>query len=124
MKLDFGRWIIFLWGHIPMFKKVLNCNDLWKGEKKAVYVDGVAVLMIHTDQGIQAFNNYCPHAGALLSDGFFNNNVITCSRHGWQFEACTGHGINPINTQLRQYPVQIDDAEDIWIDIEIEKCAQ
>lgn len=99
-----------------MFKKILNCNELWKGEKKEVYVDGVSVLVVHTESGIYAFNNHCPHAGAPLSEGFFNNNVITCARHGWQFEACTGKGINPISAQLCQYSVKVDDSEDIWID--------
>lgn len=105
-----------------MFKKILNCNDLWLGEKKGVCVDGVDILLLHTETGIQAFNDHCPHANALLSDGIFCNNTITCARHGWQFEACTGKGINPSNVQLRQYPTKIDEAENIWIDIGIEKC--
>lgn len=103
-----------------MFKKVLNCDQFWIGEKKGIVIDGVRVLIIHTETGIYAFNDFCPHAGALLSEGFLREGIITCARHGWQFDAYTGKGINPINTQLCQYPVTIDEAGDIWIDIGVE----
>lgn len=102
-----------------MLKKVLNCNELWVGEKKGIVAEGVPILLVHTETGFYAFHDRCPHAGARLScEGMLNNDVLTCGRHLWQFDACTGQGINPANSQLQRYYLHIDEAEDIWIDID------
>lgn len=101
-----------------MFKKIFNCKNFWIGEKSTVLLDGEEILILHTETGIHVFQNRCPHAGAPLNEGSIENGVLTCARHGWQFCTDTGHGINPVNTQLKTYHFYIDASDDLWIDTE------
>lgn len=101
-----------------MLIKLFNTKALWIGEKCGVVVNGTPILIVHTEQGIMAYQDRCPHAGALLSEGFLKDDVITCARHGWQFSANTGEGINPCLISLKHYPIFIDEVNDIWIEME------
>ena len=33
----------------------------------------------------------CPHDGGPLSSGFIEDGKLVCARHGWEFDAQTGH---------------------------------
>lgn len=104
-----------------MFKKILNLRDLWIGEKKGIIFDEKVILLVHLDEGVFAYDDHCPHAGALLSGGKLNNKIVTCPRHGWQFNVCTGKGTNPKDINLRQYSVWVDGERNVWIDLEHDK---
>jgi toluene monooxygenase system ferredoxin subunit len=98
-------------------RKLINSKELWVGEKKGLIIEGIRILLVHTESGFYAFTDSCPHAGALLSEGSLANDHIICGRHHWQFDACTGQGINPSGVQLQSYPLSIDAAQDIWIEL-------
>ncbi len=48
------------------------------------------VAVYHVDGRVTAINDICPHAGALLSGGEVNGCIVTCPRHGSQFDVQTG----------------------------------
>lgn len=43
------------------------------------------VAIFHVDNRIHAIADTCPHAGASLSEGGLDGDVLTCPRHGSQF---------------------------------------
>ena len=85
----------------------IGLDDLWEGEMQGVVVDDTDVLLINVDGRVHAFDDRCPHAATLLSEGTFEGNVLTCRAHLWQFDAVSGRGINPDNCSLAEYPVKI-----------------
>ena len=52
---------------------------------KKVNVNGKVVLIANIDGKFYALNNVCPHSGGSLADGKLNGNVVTCPKHGAQF---------------------------------------
>lgn len=48
------------------------------------------VALFHYSGALYAIEDVCPHAGAVLSDGELEGTVLTCPRHGSQFDVCTG----------------------------------
>ncbi len=48
------------------------------------------VLIGRRNGKLFAFNNSCPHRGASLSKGEFNDNNIVCYMHGYEFNVFTG----------------------------------
>ena len=48
------------------------------------------VLIGRRNGELFAFNNSCPHRGASLSKGEFNNDNIICYMHGYEFNIFTG----------------------------------
>jgi toluene monooxygenase system ferredoxin subunit len=85
-------------------------DDLWEGEMVGVRIGKLEVLLINLGPaGVHAFDNRCPHAGSRLSEGILRSGKLTCATHLWEFDATTGHGINPRSCRLRTYPVKIAD---------------
>lgn len=70
-------------------------------EKIGLYIDGDKVF---------ALEDVCPHAFALLSQGFRENGVIECPLHAAQFEVASGKCLNEIGGRdLRCFPTRVLD---------------
>jgi nitrite reductase/ring-hydroxylating ferredoxin subunit len=91
------------------FVDVCKVADLWDGEMESFEVGGAEVLLLKHEGRFVAFQGVCPHQQMPLVEGKLEKGVLTCRAHLWQFNASTGHGINPSNCRLKRYPVQIAD---------------
>jgi len=99
-----------------MFQKVATTDEIWAGEMMPVECAGHCVLLVNLDHTIYAYENACPHLRTPLSEGSLQGKVLTCSTHGWQFDAGNGHGVNPRTARLKPVAVQVEN-EDILIEI-------
>jgi nitrite reductase/ring-hydroxylating ferredoxin subunit len=89
---------------------VLTLDDLWEGEMVGVRVGKVEVLVLNLGhEGLRAYDDRCPHAGARLSKGTLGKGRLRCAAHHWDFDARSGGGINPRSCQLQAYPVKVVD---------------
>jgi toluene monooxygenase system ferredoxin subunit len=98
------------------FRKVATLDELWDGEMIALETEGQVVLLVNLDGSIHAYADSCPHLGTRLSQGSLQRPVLTCSTHGWEFDACTGQGINPKTACLESFAVKVENG-DILIDV-------
>jgi toluene monooxygenase system ferredoxin subunit len=83
-------------------------------------VGGKSVLLVNIDDHIYAYADACPHQKSRLSEGSLMGTTLRCARHHWEFDVCTGHGINPENACLKEFPVNIE-SRDILLDLEDER---
>jgi toluene monooxygenase system ferredoxin subunit len=74
-------------------------------------VDGVSILLVNVDDHIFAYADVCPHQKSRLSEGSLVGKTLRCARHQWEFDACTGGGINPDNACLKAFPVTVESGE-------------
>lgn len=95
-------------------------DDIWEGEMCAVRIgagpDTVDVLLCNIDGTVLAYEDRCPHLASQLSRGVLDDGVLTCAAHEWQFDARTGHGVNPASASLHGYPVHMD-GDRILVDV-------
>lgn len=73
-------------------------------------VEGVPeeIALYHVGYEICAVSNTCPHAGARLSEGEVDGAVVTCPRHGSQFDVRTGERLRgPADEPIASYRVVI-----------------
>ena len=99
------------------FEPVLGADELWIGEMRGVSVHGRRVLLLRTEQGVHAYEDRCAHLGLPLSQGKLEGGVITCLAHHYQYDACSGCGVNPARVRLRAYPVSVKDGT-IAVDVD------
>jgi toluene monooxygenase system ferredoxin subunit len=104
-------------------RKVASLDDLWSGEMMGLEVNGNSVLLVNVDDHVYAYADACPHQKSLLSEGSLIGRTLRCARHHWEFDVCTGHGINPQNACLRVFPVRIE-SSDILLDLDDERSAE
>jgi toluene monooxygenase system ferredoxin subunit len=90
--------------------RAISLDDLWEGEMVGVRLGGADVLLVNLGGGeIRAYDNRCPHAGSRLSEGRLRAAVLQCATHLWEFDARSGHGVNPESCRLRPYAVKVAD---------------
>jgi 3-phenylpropionate/trans-cinnamate dioxygenase ferredoxin component len=64
-----------------------------EGRMKLVNVGGREVLIVHVDGAYYALNNRCPHMGGSLAEGTLEGDIVTCPRHGSQYNVKTGEAV-------------------------------
>jgi toluene monooxygenase system ferredoxin subunit len=99
------------------FQKVAKREDLWSGEMMGLEVNGNHILLVNLDDRIYAYADACPHQNSRLSEGTLTGAILRCARHQWEFDVCSGSGVNPRNACLKPFPIRLD-GEDILLDID------
>ena len=62
-----------------------------------VEVEGVQIVLFKSeDDDVYAIGNICPHQGAPLAEGWYEQEdcVVTCPLHAWDFDVRTGQHVN------------------------------
>ncbi len=105
------------------FQKVAKVEDLWSGEMTGLEVNGQRILLVNVDNHIYAYADACPHQKSRLSEGTLTEKTLRCARHHWEFDLCSGSGVNPQNACLRMFPIRIN-GEDILVDIDAARTVE
>ncbi len=72
------------------FIEVSKIGELKDGTTKAVEVAGREVLLARVADKYYAADNRCPHMGGNLAQGKLGGTIVTCPRHGSQFDLVDG----------------------------------
>jgi nitrite reductase/ring-hydroxylating ferredoxin subunit len=73
------------------------------------------LAVYHVGSRFHACADRCPHAGATLSEGELERGVVTCPRHGSQFDVTTGQRVRgPADTDLATYPT-VEDGGQLYL---------
>jgi len=75
------------------FLRVCATGDVAPGTMKHYLVEGYDVLVANIDGQFFAIDNHCPHMGGDLSAGKLEGTVVTCPKHGSQFNVKDGQYI-------------------------------
>ena len=98
------------------FQRVAKVEDLWSGEMIGLEVSGESILLVNVENRIYAYADVCPHQKSRLSEGTLTGKVLRCARHHWEFDVCSGAGVNPRSSCLKLFPIRVD-GDDILVDI-------
>lgn len=72
------------------YVRLLDAGDLPPGSLRRVTRDDLDVLLAHTEAGIVAVEDRCPHMAAPLSIGTLEGCVVACPLHEGRFDLCSG----------------------------------
>ena len=76
------------------------------------------IAVFRVGDSYYATDNICPHAYALLTDGFVEGDKVECPLHGAVFHIPTGRCLAaPAESDLATYPVKLD-GERILVGVE------
>lgn len=73
------------------FVRVCATGEVEPGTMKHFTVEKRQVLVANAGGTFYALDNVCPHMGGDLSAGKLEGTVVTCPRHGSQFDVKDGH---------------------------------
>ena len=95
--------------------RVAALSEVEEGGVFGTHLGDEPIALCRIDGKVYAFDDVCPHAYALLSQGFVEGNEIECPLHGARFEIATGKCVAPPADQdLKMHEVRID-GDDIYV---------
>lgn|SRR5512140_2327477 len=102
----------------PAWHRVARLADLREGEAFAAAHGNLQLALCRVDGNIYAFEDICPHAFALLSQGFIEGGEIECPLHGARFDIATGRCLAPpADKDLRTFPVRVE-GDDVYVGLQ------
>ena len=72
---------------------VSTTSEIPVGKMKSVNVKGKEILLVNYGGKYYAIGNRCTHMGGDLSKGSLDGKIVTCPRHGSQFDVTSGHSL-------------------------------
>jgi len=88
---------------------ILKSEELKPGEYKSVQVEGELIAVFNYNGKFYAIGDVCTHDGGILTGGTVEGRVITCPRHGAQFDITTGEVIRmPAFAPVPTYEVRVE----------------
>jgi len=87
--------------------------DISPGKLHKISVDGKDILVVNLDGNYFAMDDTCTHAGASLSEGSIEGDVITCGWHGAQFDCKSG--------KLAKFPAKINDVKSYNVTVDADE---
>ena len=75
---------------VILLYKVCKSEEIKDNSLMVFNIHDKAILIGRRNGMLFACDNSCPHRGASLSKGHFNNNHIVCYMHGYEYNVFTG----------------------------------
>ncbi|MCE9548293.1 MAG: Rieske 2Fe-2S domain-containing protein [Planctomycetia bacterium] len=100
------------------FITVAKLGDIADGQGATFTVGERLVAVFREGDRYHAIDDLCPHMGASLSAGYFENGIVTCPWHAWRFRVCDGTWCDNPRIKTDAFEVRVEGDE---IQVRIEK---
>lgn len=90
------------------FVPVASREDLQKGQRLVIEVDGNPIVIFNVDDHYYAIDGVCSHDEEELGEGILDGFELTCPRHGARFDIRDGNVLAlPAYQEINTYPVEV-----------------
>ncbi len=102
-----------------MSRHTLGPDDVAEGELRAYAVGKRSVLVTRHQGTVRALDNWCNHAGCLLSGGWLEGSQVVCPCHEIGFDLATGKNVTSpgIADDQAVFPVEVVDGQLVVHDV-------
>jgi 3-phenylpropionate/trans-cinnamate dioxygenase ferredoxin component len=73
------------------FIRLIATSEVPEGTMKEAGLDGHPLLVANVGGAFYVSDGRCPHLGGHLPEGVLGGSIVTCPRHGSQFDLTDGH---------------------------------
>jgi 3-phenylpropionate/trans-cinnamate dioxygenase ferredoxin subunit len=98
------------------FVKVIDTSELAENKMVKVLAGGREILLANVEGSYYAIAHKCTHLGGPLSNGTLNGSIVTCPRHGAQFDVKTGKAVG--NARIAFVKMQVKDEQSFPVKVE------
>ncbi|MFQ5793798.1 MAG: Rieske (2Fe-2S) protein [Candidatus Bipolaricaulia bacterium] len=100
------------------FVKVATTDELEPGGYISHEVDDELIAIYYIDGNYYVTQDICTHDGGILTGGTLEGMIITCPRHGAQFDITTGEVVRmPAFEPIQTLEIKVD-GSDILVRLE------
>jgi 3-phenylpropionate/trans-cinnamate dioxygenase ferredoxin subunit len=92
--------------------KLCRTDEIPLNEARRFELNGIPIAVFHLPAGFFAIGDTCSHEEASLSEGFVEDDMVECPRHGAQFDIETGQNRSlPATKPVPAYRVVVEGDE-------------
>lgn len=91
----------------PEFVTVAKVGDIPEGEGRAFAVDNRMVAVYLYQGRYFAIDDFCPHQGASLAEGYICDGAVACPWHHWRFSIEDGRWLDNPKLGVEKFPVRV-----------------
>ena len=103
---------------MPHWVRLLGLDEApAEGKVIEAEAEGVSVCLARINGDLAAIDNWCPHRGGPLGQGWVEGGAVVCPWHAWAFDLRTGDALPPERARVDTFPVRVEGA-DVLVDIE------
>ncbi len=89
------------------YKTVAKVGEIPEGRGMRFEVGGRVVAIFNDGGKYHAIDDFCPHQMASLSAGAFENGIVACPWHDWQFDVRDGTWCNDRRRKIDCFEVRV-----------------
>ncbi|MDO8904986.1 Rieske 2Fe-2S domain-containing protein [Hydrogenophaga sp.] len=93
---------------LAQWHDVMACAEVPDGTVVRTECDGRGLFIYRDQQSYQVFDSRCPHQNTDISELALKNNILTCPKHQWEFDAHSGACIKNGNSPLKRFESRVD----------------
>ena len=91
------------------YRLVAHKDDLNNGEIKGISIGHEKICLVKIEEGFYAIEDFCSHAGGVMSTGVLDGVEIICPLHGARFDVRSGkQTLGPSSNNQAIYPVLLE----------------
>ncbi len=105
------------------FVTVCRADAIEEGSASVFPVGDTLVAIFRENGEFFAINDFCPHMGASLAEGCFEDGYVTCPWHAWAFSVRSGELCDNPAIKTDRFPVRVQD-EQVQVQINPPKIAE
>lgn len=96
--------------------RLCRTDEIPLEEGRRFDVNGHPIAIFHIESGFYAIGDTCSHEEASLSEGFVDDDLVDCPKHGSQFEIKTGKNLSlPATKPVPAYRVVVE-GDDVYVE--------
>ena len=92
---------------IAEFVTVAKVGRIPEGRSEVFTVKDQLIAIFHYQGEYHAITDLCPHMGASLCGGHFEEGVVTCPWHAWRFRVTDGTWCDNPRIQIDRFEVRV-----------------
>jgi nitrite reductase (NADH) small subunit len=91
----------------PRFVTVAKVGELTEGQGRAFAVGKRMVAVFLHQNRYFAIDDFCPHQGASLAEGYVSDCTVACPWHHWRFSLEDGRWLDNPKLGVDKYQVRV-----------------
>jgi nitrite reductase (NADH) small subunit len=92
---------------MPRFVDVADLVEIPEGRGKAFAVAGQMIAIFNDGGTIRAIDDFCPHMGASLGEGWIDQGCVSCPWHAWRFRLSDGAWLDNPKIKTKTYATRL-----------------
>ncbi len=94
---------------LPQWREIVAVAEVADGEAKRIDCGVRAVFVYRDGESFKVYDSHCPHQVTNIPHLALDGMTLTCPKHSWKFDICSGACIDKGKHPLKAFETKVED---------------